>query len=281
MTTSRHVTVLDPITHGQVPKWNSTTGRFEPGSAGALGGWTTGYELDFTSLGLTTASANGNFTIDSKTWTVKNFANSSVMSVGGTDGLRVKANSTVTSMAVGTHSSPVFVSPTMATFLSGIPDNVQIGLRVSVWTKAFTRANNNDGSVFLIETGDFDGQRHEIQQFNSGGTQSDFMRLILNSSVKTAVTIGATLATHDAMQMEMPYLGIDLTMINTGIVSGGAFPTKWFRRGSNQSAAGTWAPTPMKSLADTVITLGTLAATSAATCEHKYGRLRIEYLLYQ
>jgi hypothetical protein len=263
-----------------VAAWNGTTWVSQTRGTGR---WQIAYEVDFTSLTLATASGNGNFTIDGKTWTVGNFAHSSVMSAGGADGLRIKCNSTITSTAVATNSEAYFMLP-LSQVLGAIPDDCRFGLRVSFLTKAFTRAASQDATTFQVCTSDFDSQRAEAQQYNSSGTQTDWQRLVLKTSTKTSGDIAPTLtspATHDCIEIEIPRLGEDSTLIHTGISSGGQFPTKWYPRAFPQSAAGQWIDIQLDEIAKGFIAIGQVAATGAATSEIKIGRMRVEYYLYQ
>jgi hypothetical protein len=275
-----------PSTSGNVLTSNGSAWvSSAPANPGA-GVWTLLWDLDFTSLGLSTAVGNGNFTINGQTWTVGNFANSSVMSVGGADGLRIKCKNVSSTMTIGGNTAPYFMSPSLATLLSGIlPDDVRIGIRMSFYTKAFNRGTASDITYFILSDSTFDGVRFEVGQFNNTGSQSDYMRLILNSSTKVNQTISATLtspATHDCMQFELGQLGIDIpNIIMTGISSGGALPSKWYRRAQLSAAAGAFFDTKIKELADARISIAQSAPGTAGTSEIKIGRMKLEYYRYQ
>jgi len=239
--------------------------------------WYTLYDLDFTSLALSTAAGNGNFVIDGKTWTVANFANSSVMSVGGADGLRLKANGNASSNTPPNRNGPLFQSPSLQSLINNvIPDVTQFGLRLTAYIKSASRANNNDASTMFIDTGN-NNQRHEYQIYNNGGVQSDYMRLILNSSQKTTVTF-THLANHDVLQLEMPQFCMDVNPIRSGIYAAG-WPTTMLARGQNAAAAGQWAPCLMTRQSDAFICLGIEAGTTAGTSETKWGRFKVEIML--
>ncbi len=243
-------------------------------------GWQTAYDIDFTSLGLTTASADGNFTIDGKTWTVVNFAKSSVMSVGGANGLRVKATNLTSTLTPGSRTAPMFQSPSMATLLSGIvTDDARLGLRMSWYVISNSRTNTNDSTFGIFDTGS-NNQRTEYSQFNNGSFQKDFMRLVLNNATKTSATLDTLTSGRDCFQIEMIGIGIDFNFLNQGVYSAG-WPTKWFRNGQNSSAAGTWGPILMTQQSECFCCLGLEAGTTAANCEAKFGRFKLEYYRYE
>lgn len=239
--------------------------------------WYTLYDLDFTSLALSTAAGNGNFVIDGKTWTVANFANSSVMSVGGADGLRLKAAAATFNNTPGNRNGPIFQSPSLSSLINGvIPDTAAFGLRVTAYLKAATRANNNDTNSFWIDTGS-NNQRHEYSIYNAVGTQSDYMRLVLNNVQKTSVTF-THLTNHDVFQIEMPQFGMDVNPLRSGIYAAG-WPTKMYSRGQNAAAAGQWAPCLMTAQSEAFVGFSLDTGSSAGTCEAKWGRFKIELML--
>jgi len=239
--------------------------------------WYSFYDVDFTSLALTTVTGNGNFVIDGKTWTVANFANSSAMSVGGADGLRLKAAAATFNNSPPNRNGPIFQSPSIATLLNGlIPDTANFGLRATAYLKASTRANNNDTNNFWIDTGS-NNQRHEYDIYNATGTQSDYMRLVLNNSQKTAVTF-THLANHDVFQIEIPQFGMDVNPLRSGIYAAG-WPTKMYARGQNAAAAGQWAPCLMTAQSEAFVGFSLDTGSSAGTCEAKWGRLKFELML--
>lgn len=241
--------------------------------------WFTLYDLDFTSLSLSTVSGNGNFTIDGKTWTVANFANSSVMSVGGADGLRLKAAAATFNNTPGNRNGPIFQSPSLSSLINGvISDTAQFGLRVTAYLKASTRANNNDTNIFWVDTGS-NNQRHEYSIYNAVGTQSDYMRLVLANVQKTGVTF-THLTNHDVFQIEMPQFGMDVNPLRSGIYAAG-WPTKMFSRGQNAAAAGQWAPCLMTQQSESFVGFSLDTGSSAGTCEAKWGRFKIELMAYE
>ncbi len=250
-----------------------------------IGGWQTIYDIDFTTLGLSTVAADGNFTIDGKTWTVAQWAaRASVMSVGGADGLRIKCNTSTSNMTVGTNSAPRFMSPPLTTLLPTLPDEVRVGLRFSFYMSNFTRPGSGDATYFIISDSTIDGTRFEMEQFNNAGATSDYMRLVLTSSTKVNQIIGPILTTggnHNCMQWEMNQLGIDIpNIIHTGVYSSG-WPSKWYRRAQCSAAAGTYYNTSIKELADARIVIAQNAVSVAGTSECKIGRMKIEYYRYQ
>lgn len=241
--------------------------------------WFTLYDIDFTTLPLSTAAGNGNFTIDGRIWTVTNFGNSSVMSVGGADGLRLKANGNASSNTPPNRNGPLFQSPSLLSLINGvIPDVTQFGVRLTAYIKAATRNVSNDASTMFIDTGN-NNQRHEYQVYNNGGVQADYMRLILNSSQKTTVTF-THLANHDVLQMEIPTFCMDVNPLRSGIYAAG-WPTKMFARGQNAAAAGQWAPCLMQQQSDAFVCLGIEAGSVAGTSETKWGRMKIELMLLE
>ncbi len=250
------------------------------GATGA-GAWLVGYDYDFTSGGLSTAAGDGNFTIDSKTWTVTNFAKSSVMSVGGADGLRVKQHATagLSSITPTNRTGPLFQSPSMATLLSGlVTDDMRFSLRISVYILSAARSTSGDASFMLLDTGS-NNQRYEIEVFNSSGTTTDWGRLVLSNSTKSSGNI-THLASHDCYQIEIPNLGGDEMLVNSGIYSAG-WPTKWFRRAVHRAANSVWLTALMTAQSEAFYVLGIEGAANAGTSETKYGRMRIEYRLHQ
>lgn len=249
-----------------------------------FGIWNLLYDLDFTSLSLSTVTGDGNFTIDGKTWTVVNFAKSSVMSVGGADGLRIRHAASTSTFSGANRTGPIFQMPNMLTLFGGlIPDDTRFGLRISAYIKSATRTNTNETSNFWIDSagsGTGNNQRHELAVFNSAGTQVDFMRLILASSNKVAANL-TRIASTDCYQIEMPNYGSDVNVLRTGIYSAG-WPTKWLVRAQLSAAAGTWGPLFLTQQSDATVCFGVESTSSAAgTTETKWGRVRIEYIRYQ
>lgn len=254
------------------PTWGVQAGR-----------WTTVYDLDFTALTLSTVTGNGNFTIDGKTWTVANFAKANTMSVGGSDGLRIKCTTASSSMAAGTNSSAYFMSPAMSTLLPSLPDDVRIGLRFSFYTPTFTRNVTNDALCILLCDSTLDATRFEFEQFNNAGTQTDYMRLYLASVLKVNTNISATMtspSTHNAIQLEFGQLGIDIPNIfSTGVYASG-FTNKWYRRAQCSAAAGQYINPAIRELGDARLVIAQIAGSAAGTAEFKMSRMLVEYYLY-
>lgn len=239
-------------------------------------GWVSAYDQDFTALSLSTASANGAFSIGADSWTVQNFANSSAMSVGGADGLRVKVNANNSTMTPASRTGPCFTTPALTTWIT-TGDTSQYQLRVSVWLKARTLTNTNDTVDFFIDTSS-SNQRYEYDVFNAAGTVSEYMRMLVNNTTRmTGVTIGAVIASHDAFQIELTSLGADYAHLRSGIYSAG-FPTAWSHRGNIGAASGAHINPLMRVLSDAHVSLCTESNNTSGTAEAKFGRLKIEYV---
>lgn len=258
--------------------WVSTASTSLPSQLG----WRTAYDIDFTTGGLSTAVADGNFTIAGQTWTVQNFSKSSVMSVGDANGMRIKAAASSSVITPPSRTGPIFKSPSMFDLLvtgGFVIDDIRIGLRVTMYLASASKSVIGDSTFMLVDTGS-NNQRTEFSRYlkSTGPTViEDFMRLVLNNSSKTASDIGA--AAGDCLQIEIPYLGNDFNFLRTGTYSAG-FPTKWAMRAEDSSAAGTWGPVLMQNLSDSFISIGIEAASGAGTSESKINRLLIEYYRY-
>jgi hypothetical protein len=278
------LTGVAPGTSGNVLTSNGGAWTSQAPASQVLGTWTTVYDVDFTALSLSTVSGNGSFTIDGKTWTVANFAKANTMSVGGSDGLRIKCTTSSSSMAAGVNSAAYFMSPDLATLLPSLPDDVRIGIRISFYIKGYTRSVINDSTCFLLCDSTLDGTRFEYEQYNASGTQTDYMRLVLNSSTKVTTNIAAVLtspAYHDTCHLEFGQLGIDIPNIfMTGVYSSG-WPSKWYRRAQLSAAAGQFIDTKITQLSDARIVIAQIAANTAGTSECKIGRMRVEVFRLQ
>jgi len=81
-------------------------------SAGAGGGWTTLYDVDFTSLANQdlTSGGDGNKTIDGKTWRADNTGNASIMDLLNGTGLRIQLGS-ASEYLNGTRTAPIVALP--------------------------------------------------------------------------------------------------------------------------------------------------------------------------
>jgi hypothetical protein len=77
-------------------------------SAGAGGGWTTLYDVDFTSLGTQdlTSGGDGNKTIDGKTWRADNTGSAAIMDILNGTGLRIQLGSAGDYLN-GTRTAPI------------------------------------------------------------------------------------------------------------------------------------------------------------------------------
>lgn len=291
---SGSLTSVAPSTSGNILTSNGTDWVSSAPATQPIGVWTSIYDIDFTSLGLTTASGNGNFTIDGFTWTIQSFAKSAVMSVGGSDGLRIKCSAAASNMAIASigaaSQAPTFMSPALTTLLPSLPDEVRVGLRFSFYVKSFVRGSTNDATYFIISDSTINGTRFEMEQYNLSGVQTEYMRMVLTASSPTVTSpvqqsIGSSLvtagSTHDCMQWEMNQLGIDIpNIIHSGVYSSG-WPTKWYRRAQCSAAAGSFYNTSIRELADARVLICQGAVNTNGTSECKIGRMKIEYYRYQ
>ncbi len=272
-----------------------------PGADGAAGSlWTTAYEWDFTAMTLSTVTGNGAFTISgqtfaNQTWDVSNYANSSVMSVGGSDGMRIKCGPHISGMAATYYLAPLFKSPSLYTLLvtSGlIADDCRIGIRLSTNVMSWTRndssiggATEHDASAIMLDTGNTvvlgapNSHRYEVGHRHSDTAQRDFGRILHRNNHRLDLRDGIRDPTHDCMQMEIPYLGHGELRHNGGIYSSG-FPTKWYPIQSGWANSGVWVESLLTQLSDAYINVYQGACSTNGTSEGKFGRLRLEYALY-
>ena len=100
---------LGAVHDGYVLKWSNTDGYWV---AVPNIGWTTAYDIDFTTQTTQAFSGDGTVTIDGKTWTVSNFANARTFGVLNGTGLRIYPNTNSTDYGnVSTASAPLLKIP--------------------------------------------------------------------------------------------------------------------------------------------------------------------------
>lgn len=239
-------------------------------------GWTTAYDQDFTALsGPNTVSGNGNQTVGAYTYTSTNQGNSQTFTIGGTNGIRIRGSTTNSTMTPASRTGPCLTTPALTTWIT-TGDTSNYALRVSLWIKSRTLTNNNDTVDFFVDTGS-NNQRYEYDVFNSGGTATEYMRMLVNNATRmTGASIGAVIASHDSFQMEIVALGADYVHLRSGIYSSG-FPSVWSHRGNIGAASGAHVNPLMRTLGDARVSLCVETNNTSGTAEASFGRLKVEY----
>jgi hypothetical protein len=242
--------------------------------------WITALDIDLTTATSQSILANGNITVDGVAWIVQNFTNCSSMSIGTPNGLFIVAKTSTAATLTPPSRTATCVSIPLMSYItgSGFSDNSQLSLRVSWYLLTSSFSTTNDSAFGLVDTLN-NNQRHEFQFYRKAGAIStDYMRLVLGGIQKTGTDIAPQIFTHNCYQMEMPSFGADYTHYRTGVYNSG-WPTKWFVRASNASAAGAWVPVYMNQLSGSFLTLGMETASNIiSTANVKFGRVKIEYL---
>jgi hypothetical protein len=138
-------------TDGYVLTYSSTDGYWAskplPGS-----GWQTVYEVNFQNQPTQSFSGNGNVTIDSKTWTVENFAAATSFGIVNGTGLQFSCNTNNTDYNNGTRNGLI-----LSTKISNLYPQFSLTnhkVRVTAWVSASNADQNFEFLVFGIEDGD-------------------------------------------------------------------------------------------------------------------------------
>lgn len=242
------------------------------------GKWKRVYEVDFTSLSLSTASAGGNFTIDGKTWTVNNFTSATTMSVGGANGLYVKCNTANTIYHNGGSTEPAFSVP-----LTTLAPEAGLGKGFRVWVSELSSAlvaNSEQWSMAVDTNLTLDLRYQCSRYFTSGNVRFfvDFIKTTRQSNVGSIDT-----STNDVFMMQIPHLGFSSGFeAYSGASSGGNFPAETSlvpRAGAyaGQNSASAWAiPTVVTSAANLHVHLGVASGNTNGNALVKFKRLAIE-----
>jgi hypothetical protein len=111
-------------------------------------GWTTEYEVDFTTLTSVSASGNGNFIVDGKTWTIENYANADVIQVLSGTGLQIDPNATASDYypTVAARSAPLLWIPVT----SLIPDYDISQDSLRLWVEMTTTGGDQNYELAMI-----------------------------------------------------------------------------------------------------------------------------------
>jgi len=132
---------------GYLLVYNSLTSSWEPNSQDtAAAGWQGVYEVDFSALANQSFTANGNVTIDGKTWTIANFANVTSFGIVNGEGLKFVNNTTLTDYNNGTRTSPLITVPVSNLFPSFSFEKHELRLMVQL-------TQNGDANYELLFTG--------------------------------------------------------------------------------------------------------------------------------
>lgn len=252
--------------------WNKFVFSEATGSNTTLSSiWTTVYDVDFTSLASQTISSNGSVTIDSKTWTMENFANASSVTVGGADGMKFACNTTNSVYNTTTRTGPMLLLP-----LTNIIPDIDSSYSIRLWVYELSNnANqNNEQNIIAIET-DSTAQRYEFDRYYNGGL-IHYGRIVRNATSVVASDITGE-PTHDVMVMELDKMGYSFAYLRTGVYSGGFPAIKNLKaRAEMASPASPMFLPLMQTPANMYIALGAATGNATGDLIVKFGRLRVD-----
>lgn len=235
------------------------------------GRWPLLYELDFTSLSLSTAAGNGAFAIDGKTWQVINFANSTVMSAGGADGLKIACSTANSAYSAAARTCPAFLLPITQIF----PAFSMYGsLRVTAYNSFHNCDANAESVLFAVETNSL-AQRWEFDKYHNGTSVRYFGRLLLNGVSVVSGDDTLSDVADNCYQIEIPRIGHSLSYERTGLYSAG-FPPLMKPRIELGSAASPFFQSRMNSPSDVYLLLGASTGNTAGNLEVRFDRIRVE-----
>lgn len=205
-------------TDGYVLTYSSTDGYWAskplPGT-----GWQTVYEVNFQTQPTQSFSGNGNVTIDSKTWTVENFAAATSFGIVNGTGLQFTCNTTSTDYNNGTRNGLI-----LSTKISNLYPQFSLTnhkVRVTAWVSSSNADQNFEFLVFGIEDSDTPTNLNYtlFKGYQNGAMLAQ--KATLNGS--SSANLDTTNTGDDVLQVMLDQPAF--AEVRTGVYSGG-FPTQ-------------------------------------------------------
>jgi hypothetical protein len=256
-------------TDGYVLTYSSTDGYWAskplPGS-----GWQTVYEVNFQAQPTQSFSGNGNVTIDSKTWTVENFAAATSLGVVNGTGLQFSCNTTNTDYNNGTRNGLI-----LSTKISNLYPQFSLTnhkVRVTAWVSASNADQNFEFIVFGLEDIDTPmGLSYTLfKGFQNGAMLAQKVTIANGSSAN----LDTTNTGDDVLQVTLDSPAA--AEVRTGIYSGG-FPSQENMRSRRyyMRNAGEFTPA-MSNSQDVGIVFSAITNNSNGNLVVSIGRLKVE-----
>lgn len=204
------------IPDGYVLSYSAADGYWKPSAVSASAGWQTVYEVNFANLSTQAFSADGNVTIDGKTWTVANFANTSSFGIVNGEGLKFVCNANSNDYNNGTRTTPLVTTPVTNIYSNFDIEKHEVRLSVQL-------TQNGDANYELLFSGFEHSTSPTLQNFTLGrgySTGDGFAtKWTLNSSTQNPAQ-DTTTTTDDVNITEM-------TDINRFVARSGLYSSGW------------------------------------------------------
>lgn len=233
-------------------------------------------DMDFTTLGSQTFSANQNYTVGGYTWTKINTANETTAATLSSSGLTFVPVS-ATDYFSATRTLPGLLLP----FQQIVPGfRGDMGVRIWAYNSANNAAANFDNAVMAVENSAITYSYGMIRGFTSGG-QGSAVRLSVNNAnpsgqVNDLFTLGTT---NNVMVLEIPSITGSHWRSFRGAFAGNSWPRmEELTQHNSYMQTGTVVTTAVTPQSLCVL-LGAVRAASGTALTVRFARLRVDLLL--
>lgn len=206
-------------------------------------GWAAEYAVDFTALTTASASGNGSFVVDGKTWTVENFANADAVRVLHGTGLQIDPNAVSSDYFTTVRTAPVISVP----ILSLIPDYDPTSDWLRLWVELTVTncdANYEIATVGFTRLPYVAGGASQLTfQWSNGFSSSRFQLPRMFRGTTAYDGPSGTPTTETALGIVLAPMGWEAWYLS-GLMSGSSFPSV---SGTNHRGMSSARPSPPSS----------------------------------